>query len=91
MSEHRKGQTNIIVSHKERMPREKAAAMLETIALKLKEEGSFSLHQGEQSHKVEPTENVKVEIELKERNGKYEFEFELMWKEEDESQKLIID
>ncbi|MBM7714339.1 amphi-Trp domain-containing protein [Bacillus thermophilus] len=86
-----RSQTNRLISYKEKMGREQAASLLQTIATKLKEEGSFTLHQGEQAQKVEPGEFVTVEIELEERNGKYEFEFELEWHEGEENKPLKID
>ncbi|RFA32598.1 hypothetical protein CAI16_17505 [Virgibacillus dokdonensis] len=86
-----KNRTNVLVKYKEKMGRDQAAAMLQSIATKLKEEGSFTLHQGEQSQIVEPAESVTVEIELEERNGKYEFEFELEWQEGENKAPLKIE
>ncbi|NBJ69772.1 MULTISPECIES: amphi-Trp domain-containing protein [Clostridia] len=83
--------TNVLVKYKEKMGRNQAAAMLQTIATKLKEEGSFTLHQGEHSQIIQPAETVTVEIELEERNGKYEFEFELEWHEGAEKAPLKIE
>lgn len=48
---------------------------------RLREEGAPTLNTGEQSTQIEPTNYVKLEIELEERNGKYELEFELEWTE----------
>ncbi|HEY4601822.1 MAG TPA: amphi-Trp domain-containing protein [Cerasibacillus sp.] len=92
MVEKRKPQTNILVDYEEKMSREQAASLLESIAAKLKNEGSFTLHVGDQSQLVEPSDTVTLEIELEERNGKYELEFELEWKEgQDRKQTLRID
>lgn len=81
--------TNVLIKHEERMTREQAAILLESIASKLKEKGEFTIRVGDQSQTIEPAENVKLEIELEERNGKYELEFELEWKERDKSQQHI--
>ncbi|KNE21157.1 amphi-Trp domain-containing protein [Virgibacillus pantothenticus] len=86
-----RNRTNVLVKYKKKMERDQAAVMLQTIATKLKEEGSFTLHQGEQSQIVQPAESVTVEIELEERNGKYEFEFELEWHEGAEKAPLKIE
>ncbi|API92235.1 hypothetical protein KHP59_03535 [Virgibacillus sp. 19R1-5] len=43
-----RNRTNVLVKYKKKMERDQAAVMLQTIATKLKEEGSFTLHQGEQ-------------------------------------------
>lgn len=71
----------VLIKHEEKMPREQAAALLESIATKLREDGSFTLTLGEKSQLVEPAEIVELEIELEEKNGKYELEFELEWYE----------
>jgi len=73
----------VLFKHEQKMPREQAATLLETIASKLREDGSFTLNLGEKSQHVEPAEVVEFEIELEERNGKYELEFELEWREGD--------
>jgi len=78
-----KNVTKVLIKHEEKMPREQAAALLESIATKLREDGSFTLNLGEQSQLVEPAEIVELEIELEEKNGKYELEFELEWYEGD--------
>lgn len=78
-----KNVTNVLIKHEEKMPREQAAALLESIATKLRENGSFTLNLGEKSQLVEPAEIVELEIELEEKNGKYELEFELEWHEGD--------
>lgn len=80
---------NVLIKHEAKMSRHEAATLLESIASKLKEEGSFTLNIGEKSQKVEPTEQVKLELELEEKNGKYEFEFELEWREGDSSKKEL--
>jgi len=79
----------VLMKHEERMSREQAAAILESVARKLKEKGSFTINIGEQSQTIEPAETVKLEIELEEKNGEYELEFELEWKAGDTGQGQI--
>jgi len=79
----------VLMKHEERMSREQAAAILESVARKLKEKGSFTINIGEQSQTIEPAETVKLEIELEEKNGEYELEFELEWKAGDTGQEQI--
>lgn len=81
--------TNVLIKHEERMTREKAAILLESIASKLKEKGEFTINIGEQSQTIEPAESVKLEIELEEKNGEYELEFELEWKAGDTGKQQI--
>jgi len=78
--------TNKLIKHEERMSREQAAAILESVARKLKEKGSFTINVGNQTQMIEPAETVKLEIELEEKNGEYELEFELEWREGDSGQ-----
>lgn len=80
---------NVLISHEEKMSLEQAAALLEEVAKKLREEGSFTLNLGEQSHFVEPAETVELEIELEEKNGEYELEFEIEWNERDKENYTI--
>lgn len=74
---------SILIKHEERMSRMQVAELLESIASKLKEEGTLTINVGEQSQTIEPSEEVTFEIELEEKNGKYELELELEWKEGD--------
>jgi len=82
----RNSSTNKLIKHEERMSREQAAAILESVARKLKEKGSFTISVGNQTQTIEPADNVKLEIELEEKNGEYELEFEIEWREGDSGQ-----
>lgn len=68
-----------LVDFEEKMTLDKAADFLETVATKLKEEGSFSLTHGEKTHDITPSANVEFEVKLEKRGDKYELEFELEW------------
>lgn len=81
--------SNILLKHEEKMSLEDAASLLESIAKKLREEGSVTINLGEQSETVTPAEQVKLEVELEESNGEYELEFELEWRESDKSKGSI--
>jgi len=72
------------VDYEEKMSLSKAANFLETIANKLKEEQSFTLSVGGKDHHVTPSSNVELEVKLEENNGKFEFEVELKWHENDD-------
>lgn len=92
MTKSNKDTKNVLIKHEAKMSRTEAATLLESIAAKLKEQGSFTLNVGDKSQRVEPSEQVKLELELEEKNGKYEFEFELEWREGDATSKeLTID
>jgi len=80
---------NVLIKHEEKMSREQAATLLESIAAKLKEKGELTINVGDQSETIEPAENVKLEIELEEKNGEYELEFEIEWKENDNGQQQL--
>lgn len=82
--------TNVLMKHEQKMPREQAAALLESIAAKLKEKGEFTIHVGDQTETIEPAETVTLEIELEEKNGEYELEIELEWREGDKGQQGIV-
>lgn len=82
---------NVLVKHEERVSREQVAALLETIATKLKEDGTITLKLGEQSQTVQLPESVVLEVDLEEKNGKYSLEFELEWREGESSSTLTIE
>lgn len=82
---------NVLVKHEERVSREQIAALLETIAKKLKEDGTITLKLGEQSQTVQLPESVVLEVDLEEKNGKYSLEFELEWREGESSGTLTIE
>lgn len=82
---------NVLVKHEERVSREQVAALLETIAKKLKEYGTITLKLGEQSQTVQLPESVVLEVDLEEKNGKYSLEFELEWREGESSGTLTIE
>src|SRR5690625_6331301 len=60
----------VLVDYEERMSREQAATLLESIASKLREEGSFTLNLGNKSQFVQPAEMVNLEIELEEKGDR---------------------
>lgn len=82
---------NVLVKHEERVSREQITALLETIATKLKEDGTITLKLGEQSQTVQLPESVVLEVDLEEKNGKYSLEFELEWREGESSGTLTIE
>lgn len=82
---------NVLVKHEERVSREQIAALLETIATKLKEDGTITLKLGEQSQTVQLPESVVLEVDLEEKNGKYSLEFELEWRKGESSGTLTIE
>lgn len=81
----------VLVEYEEKMSLENAAAFLETIATKLKEEKSFTLTQGENTHHVTPSPNVELEVKLEERSGQYKLELELEWMDGEEDKGLKIE
>lgn len=74
----------VLVDYEEKMSLEGAATFLETIAVKLKEEKSFSLTHAGQTFEVTPSSQVELEVKLEEKNGEQKLELELEWREGDE-------
>lgn len=85
MTQHRQNIKNILVDYEEKLSREQVATLLETIAAKIKEDGSFTLKLGQEEQQVQLPETVTLEVELEEKNGEYSLEFELEWREGEES------
>ena len=71
--------TQVLINHKEHQSLNEFAAMLETIAKKLREEQQFVFMQGEKQVEVSPSERVKVEYEYEVKGDKHSFEIEFDW------------
>lgn len=65
--------------------------VLETIARKLKEDGTFNLRQGQKVHDVSPAKTVELEIKLEQKKYKHKFEVELEWGNDAGDQTLTIE
>jgi len=80
----KKKTTQVLVDYEEKMSLENAASFLETVATKLKNEGSFTLTHGGQTYTVNPSSQVELEVKYeKKRSGKMQFELEIEWREGD--------
>lgn len=84
MSEVRKS-TEVLVDYEEKMSLEQAAAFIETIATKLKNEQSFSLTHAGQTHEISPSSRVELEVKYEiKKSGKHQLELEIEWREGEE-------
>lgn len=81
----------ILVDFEEKMSLANAAAYFETIAKKLKEEGSFTLTHNGQPIEIKPSSTVELEIKVEKERDKQKFEIELEWVEGVEDTTLKID
>lgn len=72
---------NVLIDYEQKMSLDEAITFLETIVNKLKTDKSLTLTLGEQSHQVNPADQVELEVKLEERNKKYSLELELEWTE----------
>lgn len=86
MSNERKS-TEVLVDYEEKMSLEDAAAFIETIATKLKNEQSFTLTHDGQTHEINPSSRVELEVKYEhKKSGKFQLELEIEWREgEDDS------
>lgn len=82
---------NILVDYENRVLRDQVATLLETIATKLKQDGTLTLKLGQEEHTVQLPESVVLEVKLEEKNGQYSLEFELEWQEGAEEGTLTIE
>lgn len=86
-----KNRTNRMIDFKQRMSKAEIAELLHSIANKLETDGQFTLTQGDKVHEVTPSATPVVEIEYREKNGKYKFEFELEWRPNDSQKNITIE
>lgn len=75
-----KPEKEILIDRKEHQSLQEFANMLETIARKLKEQGTFTLVEGEKEVVVTPSQQLKVEYSYEKRGDKHSFEIEFDWK-----------
>lgn len=78
--------TEVLVDYEEKQSLVAFATTLETLAKKLKEQGSFQFVQGTETISVIPSEQLKVEYKCTKKADKHSFEIEFDWIEE---QKII--
>lgn len=90
MTQTKNNPTGVLVDYEEKMALTKAAEFLETLAIKLKEDGTFVLTQGEKIHEVTPSSTVELQVKLEKKKDKYKLEVELEWKDDVEGIKLSI-
>lgn len=81
----------VLVDFEEKMSLENAATYFETIAKKLKEEGSFTLTLNGQTIEIKPSSTVELEIKVEKERDKQKFEIELEWTEGEGNTSLKID
>ncbi|EOT26342.1 amphi-Trp domain-containing protein [Enterococcus saccharolyticus] len=78
--------TEVLVDYEEKQSLVAFATTLETLAKKLKEQGSFQFVQGTETIPVIPSEQLKVEYKYTKKADKHSFEIEFDWIE---GQKII--
>jgi len=81
MSIEKKNTKVVLVDYEEKMSLTHAAEFLETLAKKLREDGTFTLTHDGVHHGVTPASEVELEIKLEKEQDKYKFEVELEWRE----------
>ncbi|NSL52501.1 amphi-Trp domain-containing protein [Calidifontibacillus erzurumensis] len=89
MNEMTKPATQVLLKHKEQLSPMDFAAMLEKVAQKLKEEGKFTIVQGEEQVIVQPTGQIKVEFKYTQKGDKHSFEIEFDWYEGEQAPKSM--
>lgn len=78
-------ETKVLVDYEEKMSLESAAAFIETVATKLKNEQSFTLTHAGKSYEISPSSRVELEVKYEhKRSGKYQLELEIEWREGDD-------
>ncbi|ARD47897.1 amphi-Trp domain-containing protein [Sporosarcina sp. P33] len=78
-----KNEKTVLVDHEEKTSLVNAAEFLETMAKKLREEGTFTLTHNGQTHEVTPASSVVLEIKLEKQLDKNKLEVELEWRDGD--------
>lgn len=72
---------NVIIDHKEKQTLEEFASMLEKLAQKLKDQGSFVFVQNDKETLVQPSSILKTEVKYIQKGTKHSFEIEFDWNE----------
>lgn len=81
----------VLVDFEEKMSLANAVTYFETIATKLKEEGSFTLTHNGKTFDIKPSSTVELEIKVEVEGDKKKFELELEWVEGEKDTTLTIE
>jgi len=68
------------VNLEQAMSKEEIGRYLVDIGQKLVNEGNFTIKQGQESHNINPSGHVELELKYKTRGEKKTFEIEIQWK-----------
>ncbi len=80
----------VLVDYEEKMSLIQAAEFLESVAKKLREDGTFTLTHNGKAHEVTPASAVKLEIKLEQQGDETKLELELEWRESDKGKDVGI-
>lgn len=80
-----------VVDRTERQSLEDFANTLESIAAKIKNDGKFSIVEGEKVTEIVPGSQVKVEYKYSTKAKKHKFEIEFKWLEGDSNETMSIE
>ncbi|UQF71061.1 amphi-Trp domain-containing protein [Vagococcus lutrae] len=79
MENNKRPVTQVIIDREEHQRLHEFATTLETIAKKLKEEGTFHFTEGNHTTPITPSDNLKVEYSYEIKGDKHSFEIEFDW------------
>lgn len=91
ISNSKKNPKVVLIDYEEKMSLKEAADFLETVAKKLREDGTFKLKQGDKSHDVTPSEIVELEVKFEKKKDKNKFEVELEWRDGQKGSSLSVE
>ncbi|MGM9926794.1 MAG: amphi-Trp domain-containing protein [Bacillus sp. (in: firmicutes)] len=78
MKQHRT-ESNVLVDYEEKQTVGELAELLESIAQKLKNQGTFAFVQNDNETIVQPNERVKTEVKYTQKGAKHSIEIEFDW------------
>ncbi len=80
MSKNDKPEKQIHVDLEQALSKEEIGRYLVDIGQKLIDDGSFTIKQGQDSYKINPSGHIELELQYKTRGEKNTFEIEIQWK-----------
>ena len=80
MSKHEKPAKQVHLDLEQNLTKVEVWEFLIDVGQKLINEGSFTIKQGQDSYEINPSGQIKIELQYKTRGEKNSFEVEIQWK-----------
>ena len=79
-----------VIDHQEHQSLQNFTGSLQSIASKLKEDGTFTLIEGDKVTTITPNQQLRVEYTYKTKGDKHEFEIQFKWNDRESDDPIAV-